>query len=271
MLRLLPGPQALYALCAAGGLWFAAASAVAQPSGSLRAEDTRIQTRRPGDLAPVLAEDLDRLQQRVAPCVHRVRATTDLGPGYHPRRLEGDGVATWIALPDGPALVTAFTWLATAETVEVETRDGTWHPAVVLYGTPLYDLAALRVDAPPACDPLPIPEELPLDASVFSCADAICSAFLINAIGAPVPEDWSYYIRTSLPQRNGPIVVDRVGNVIAIASVFAPQGAGTFAIPMRWLTAWQQEWPQLVPSVNGGWSPRVRVESFDLTTGGGAR
>lgn len=233
------------------------------------AEDV-IPVQRPSELAPIRDVDLTSLQQRVAPCVVRARATTDLGPGFRPRMLEGDGVATWIELPSGPALITSFTWLTQVVRVEIEEPDGRWVEVTPRYGTAIYDLVALEAAPRAGCDPLPIADRLPIEAALFSCADTACTTMAVNAFGVPLPEQWAYYVRTALPMRNGPVVVDRQGRLVALVSVFAPVGTGSLAIPARWIPAWHEEWPQLTGTGPTGWSPRVRTEPFEVRTGGEA-
>ncbi len=216
-------------------------------------------------------EQIQALADRVRPAVFEVRSTTDLGPTWHPRYLHGDGAAVLLDLgDDAPVLVTAFAHVAQCTSVEVRIDD-LWVPAEVHRGTPMFDLAVLRVDSPPNPErALVLATTFPLLGNVY--APNVGEAqppMLVGALGSRPEEPFSYYVRSLFTLRNGFPVVDLEGNVVAIDSIAAIDGGGVFAIPFEHVRLWRQEWDQLDTSSPIGWEPRVRVEPIELETGAG--
>lgn len=228
----------------------------------------------------VTSEALRALDARLSTTVVGVRTTTDLGPRHTPRFLEGDGAATWTVLvPDEPAvLVTAYAHVAQAATIEVQIGDA-WMPATVDYGTPMFDLAVLRVpDVAPPEEALPLAEEWSMGISVFAPASVVedprslinddSPAVRVGSLGAPPPEQYSFYVRALFDMRNGFPVVSLNGELLGVMSVPAPgRAGGSLAIPFQYIRVWRDEWSQLDPTTPIGWTPRIRHETIDLETG----
>lgn len=225
--------------------------------------------------------DLEALTARVTGRIVPMRATQDLGPGYRPRIQQGDGYAVWILMPDDPEdddspqtpiLVTTWSWLANAQSVEIQQGDR-WVPASIELGGPTFDLARVQADVPPLAPPLSLATAWPMDGLLFGFQPPQQGALdprgsVISGAQGPSPEgDFAYYVRSLVQQRNGLPVFNRQGEVLAIASFFAPDGRGSFAIGTQHLTEWWSMRDRLDATVVGGVRPIVRTESLELSTG----
>lgn len=111
---------------------------IAAPVAAQEAEPARVAGALPRAFQE---EDLQRLDARLAEHVAELRTRTDLGRGFQPRYLFGQGAATRVVLPDGqPAWITSHAHLAAADTVHIRI-DGEWRQADVRHATGMFDLA----------------------------------------------------------------------------------------------------------------------------------
>lgn len=228
--------------------------------------------------------DLEALTVRVVGRIVRMRATQDLGPGYRPRLQQGDGYAVWLLMPDDPddantqytpILITTWSWLANAQSVEVQDGDR-WLPATIELGGPTFDLARVQADLSLSASPLSLAAAWPMDGLLFGFQPPQEGALdprgsvISGAQGAAPAGDFAYYLRSLVQQRNGLPVFNRQGEVLAIASFFAPDGRGSLAIGTQHLREWWSMRDRLDSSVVGGVRPLVRTESLELSTGSDA-
>jgi len=244
---------------------FLATHAVAQQRGP-RSADGRVMP------TVITDTDLREILALVRPSLVPVRVTEDLGPGFRPREVQGDGVATALRWPEGDViLVTPYAYLSRANRVEVF-LNGAWVEARVRYGTPMFDLAMLETDAgiPEDMPALPLPDAWPIDAAIFALApvDPVQDAIVMPAAFGLRPEgDFRFYHRATVVLRNGYPVVTRDGYILGLTSLPAPDGQGSLTVGFEMIALWREEWPQLSDDAPLGWEPRVTIDRTPLSVG----
>ena len=212
--------------------------------------------------------ELESLASQAGEGLFRVRSYSAPGYGFRANAIENDGIAVLLAIgEEEPALITTYGYLAEATTVDVWINEE-WVPAEVVHGTPMFDLATLQVEAElPIENALPLAAAWPIGLSVYvplatHSSDA-APELVVGALGEALPEVLSYYVRAHFWQRNGYPIISGDGEVIAMASRFAPDGTGILAIPFEHIATWRAEWERLDPDDPFGWRPEVRVETVE--------
>lgn len=225
-------------------------------------------------LTPLAPGELQTMGEETKPALFRVHTVTTPDGLFQPIPLEAEGLAIWLTIgANEPILVTTYGYVSAAQTIEVLLEDE-WAPAELVHGSPLFDLAMLQVEEPP--DPataLSLVESWPMEANVYvplATSDSTAPAEVVQGMlgGRRLPDMLSYYIRAQFWQRNGYPIVSRSGEVMAICSIFSPDGDGVLAIPFEQVAAWQSEWDNLDPNDPYNHRPEVRVERVNLTVEG---
>ncbi|MFT6395819.1 MAG: hypothetical protein ACJAYU_000561 [Bradymonadia bacterium] len=228
-------------------------------------------------ISPMNQRELTEMADRAKSGLFRVHAISIPDGLFQPIPIEADGLAVWLKVGENPpALVTTYAYISAAQTVEL--LIGTeWVQAQVVYGSPLFDLAMLQVEVePPVEDALPLVDSWPLEATVYvplATSDSTVPSEVVHGMlgGRALPDMLSYYTRAHFWQRNGYPVVSRQGEVMAITSIYSPDGQGVLAVPFNHIATWQQEWGTLDPENPYDHQPEVRVERIDPVINGGAR
>ena len=219
-------------------------------------------------MRPVHHGELEALAEVAGEGLFRVRSFTAPGYGFRADPIESDGIAVLLAVGVAePALITTYAYLAEATSVDVWINEE-WVPAEVVHGTPMFDLAALTIEAPlPIESALRLATAWPLGASVYvplaTNGSTAEPETVVGTLGEALPDVLSYYVRAYFWQRNGYPVLSADGEVIALTSRFVPDGEGVLAIAFGHVATWRSEWDRLDPDDPFGWRPEVRVETVD--------
>lgn len=216
-------------------------------------------------MRPVHQGEMEELAATAAPALFRVRANVPLESGFLAAPIESDGIAAYVRIGEEATLVTTYTYLATADSVEVWTGTG-WVTAEIRYGTPLFDLAAITIqESLLPEEPLPLAEAWPVGVSVYvplgTHGSTDTPETVVGALGRDLPEVLSYYVRAHFWQRNGYPILGADGEVIAVTANFAPDGVGVLAIPFEQIALWWERRESLDPDNPFHWEPDVRVET----------
>lgn len=226
-------------------------------------------------LSPIDHGELEQMAEDSRSALYRVRSVSTPDGLFQPIPLEGEGLAVWLTIGENePALVTTYGYVSAAQTVEVLIA-GEWVDAEVVYGSPLFDLAMLDIE--PELSPndaIALVERWPMEAIVYvplGTADSTAPAEVVQGMlgGRGLPDMLSYYIRAHLWQRNGYPIMSRAGEVMAIASIFAPDGDGILAIPFQQIATWRSEWENLDPDDLYNHRPTIRIERIEPVIEGG--
>lgn len=220
----------------------------------------------------VSAEAMESLGHMLDGVVVPLRSRTDLGPGFRPRVIDGEGAATFVRFPDGSTgWITSFSHCARAHEIEL-LIDGEWTAATAAHGTSLFDLVRLDLptgEGPEADRALRIADQWPLDGNVYSATGIRPDETLqplVFGLGPAPRGDYGFYVRSLASLTNGYPIVGLEGELIAVTSMVATdRHGGVFSIPLEMLNAWIAEWPQL-RGVHG-WEPNVIEETMELRTG----
>lgn len=234
-------------------------------SSPVRAQEQRLPT-------IVTAERMQALGEALEGVIVPLRSFTDLGPGYRPRHVEGDGAATFVRFPDGTTgWITSFSHCVRAQRIELFV-DGEWVEASTSHGTVIFDLVRLDLphgSSPPEDRALPIAMQWPSDGNVYSASgigEGETLQPLTFGLGAPPAGDYGFYVRSLAILRNGYPIVSLDGELLAVTSMAAPdRHGGVFSIPLEMIGAWIVEWPRL--DGTGGWRPEIIEETMELQTG----
>lgn len=190
--------------------------------------------------------------------------------GSRPKELLVDGVATLLRLPNetDSVLVVPYALVSRAGSVEVW-QDGDWVPASVEHGTLLFDLARLIPQRAIPATALPVAAGPGADPVYFAAAPVTPSgspAPVPVAMGAPQPEELSFYGRASTTLSLGYPLIDRQRAVRGLLSTPSPDGIGMLLIGAEQILAWHEAWERL--DGTAGLRPKMVSQSQRLTTPG---
>lgn len=217
----------------------------------------------------VVEADFEVARDHLARATFPARVEIPLSEHFRDSVITGDGAVALVQLGGQPTLVTPYSWIAGASSLQIEI-DGVWLDARPQHASLWHDLAALVIDVPLPEDrvPLELSTEFPLDPLLFvatpaGTADAEVAA---TAFGIPPGDTEAWYIRALTPLRNGFAIIDRDGRLVAITSIAArDRHDGTYALSFDRIGAWQEAWD----SIDRGeeWDFRVIEETVNPTTG----
>lgn len=223
-------------------------------------------------LNPIVTQPLlEELGALVSAASFEVRVRVDLGPMFRPRYFDGDGVATLVQVPgsDAPLLITPWTWLSQAESIEVRIGDQ-WRAATMRHATAFFDLVELDV-GPIDATPLPLFDGTLIAGTVFLASPA---EFGVDPIAAPgslggrAPAELQHYRTSSFPGRHGFALVDATGALVGVTAIGDPtRREGTLVLDAATIREWVVAWPRINNSSAFGLEVEILRETTPLTTG----
>jgi hypothetical protein len=223
-------------------------------------------------LNPIVTQPLlEDLGAVIAAATFEVRVRVDLGPMFRPRYFDGDGVATLVQVPgsEAPLLITPWTWLSQAESIEVRIGDQ-WRVATARHATAFFDLVELDV-GPIDATPLELFDGTLIAGTVFLASPLVAGETPIAApgsLGGRAPAELQHYRTSSFPGRHGFAMVDATGALVGITAIADPtRREGTLVLDAATIREWVVAWPRIHDSSAFGLEVEILPDTMPLTTG----